>query len=493
MDILGKIQQTVILLIILSILVVAHEWGHFIVARLCGIRVDDFSIGFGKRLFRLGKRGDTEYNVRMLPLGGFVKIAGMEPDEAPLIAAKDKVLGKEANPDARHLGLSGFGMGGLEIKKDDPDSHEIPLIAENVGENTAYTAPDGFYSKPLWQRALVILAGPVMSFLFGYIVFCLMGCTTGIPSGKVLTRISLVEAGGEGHRIGLRAGDVITQINGQPVADGNVMVAKINGSLGKPLLLTVQRNGQTLTKTATPRPAMKDDKPVLYTDIVQPGEFGKQIGLLTGDTLRGVGTTKIENADQALRLLRSHAGRPVDIVVTRPTSDDPVDLHGVVPSAPNMLPTLNSHEIGALKIEPSAEIQHLGFLASLKEGNLVMLSFFEHLGEMVQRPKQLKDNTGGIIFMYTATGVAAKNGIVEEVNLMASLSMSLAIFNLLPIPILDGGHLLTFFIEWVRRGKRLTDQQQQAFLMTGLAIIGILFVLISSHDILRIFTHQLPQ
>ncbi|MGI4790743.1 MAG: site-2 protease family protein, partial [Janthinobacterium lividum] len=95
----ANIQQTVTLLIILSILVVAHEWGHFIVARLCGIRVDDFSIGFGKRLFRIGKRGDTEYNVRMLPLGGFVKIAGMEPDEAPLINAKEKVLGKEVDSD----------------------------------------------------------------------------------------------------------------------------------------------------------------------------------------------------------------------------------------------------------------------------------------------------------------------------------------------------------------------------------------------------------
>ena len=92
-----NVQQAVTLLIILSILVVAHEWGHFIVARLCGIRVDDFSIGFGKRLFRIGKRGDTEYNVRMLPLGGFVKIAGMEPDEAPLLAAKDKVMGKDGD------------------------------------------------------------------------------------------------------------------------------------------------------------------------------------------------------------------------------------------------------------------------------------------------------------------------------------------------------------------------------------------------------------
>lgn len=468
-----NVQQTVTLLIILSILVVAHEWGHFIVARLCGIRVDDFSIGFGKRLFRIAKRGDTEYNVRMLPLGGFVKIAGMEPDEAPLIAAKDKVLGKEV----------------------DPDAHEIPLVAENVGENTAYTAPDGFYSKPLWQRSLVILAGPVMSFLFGYVVFCLMGITTGIPTGKVLTRISLVEPGGEGHRIGLHAGDVITAINGKPVTDGKKMIAQINGSLGRPLVLTVRRDGQVLTKTATPRPAVRDDKPVIYTDVVRPGSFGRQIGLQPGDTVRGIGTDKVESGSQALQILRRGAGQPVDIVVTRAAVDDPVTLHGTVPAVlqSDALPSLNSHEIGALKIDPSAELEHLNLVDSIHAGNIVMASLFERLGEMVQRPRQLKDNAGGIIFMYQTTGVVAKNGIEEKISLMASLSISLAIFNLLPIPILDGGHLLTFFIEWVRRGKRLTDQQQQWFLMTGLGIIGILFVLIMSNDIIRTVTHQLPQ
>jgi len=469
-----NVQQTLTLLIILSILVVAHEWGHFIVARLCGIRVDDFSIGFGKRLFRIGKRGDTEYNVRMLPLGGFVKIAGMEPDEAPLIAAKDKALGKENG---------------------DPDAHEIPLVAENIGENAAYTAPDGFYSKPIWQRALVIAAGPFMSFVLGYVVFCLMGITTGIPTGKVLTRISLVEPGGEGHRIGLHAGDTITAINGKPVTDGKEMIAQINGSLGKPLVLTVRREGQTLTKTATPRPALKDDKPVIYTDIVQPGSLGRQIGLEPGDTIRGIGPEKVESSDQALKILRRSAGKPVDIVVTRRTSDDPITLHGTVPTVlgPGALPSLNSHEIGALKIDPSAELEHLSLGASIRAGNIVMASLFMRLGEMVQRPRQLKDNAGGIIFMYQATGVAAKNGLVDKVNLMASLSVSLAIFNLLPIPILDGGHLLTFFIEWVRRGKRFTEQQQQAFLMTGLAIIGSLFLLIMSNDIIRTVTHQLPQ
>jgi len=468
-----NVQQTVTLLIILSILVVAHEWGHFIVARLCGIRVDDFSIGFGKRLFRIGKRGDTEYNVRMLPLGGFVKIAGMEPDEAPLLAAKDRIVGKEA----------------------DPDAHQIPLIAENVGENLAYTAPDGFYSKPLWQRALVILAGPVMSLLFGYVVFCLMGITTGIPTGKVLTRISLVEPGGEGQHIGLHTGDVITAINGKAVADGKAMIAQINSSLGKPLVLTVRRDGETLTKTATPRPAIKDDKPVIYTDIVKPGSFGQQIGLQPGDTLRGIGAEKVDSGSQALQILRQSAGKPTDLVVTRSTSEESITLHGIVPAVlkPDALPSLNSHPIGVLKIDPTLELVHLGLLDSIKTGNLVMLSLLQRMGEMVQRPRQLKENAGGIIFMYQATGVVAKNGLVDKINLMASLSVSLAVFNLLPIPILDGGHLLTFFIEWVRRGKRLTDQQQQASLMFGLAIIGILFVLIMSNDIIRTVTHQLPQ
>ena len=469
------IQPTVTLLVILSILVVAHEWGHFIVARLCGIRVDDFSIGFGKRLFRICKRGDTEYNVRMLPLGGFVKIAGMEPDEAPLVAAKDKMLGKP-NPA-------------------DPDSKDLPLITENIGDGVPYTSPDGFYSKPLWQRALVILAGPVMSFLFGYLAFCLMGWTVGIPSGKVLSRIGMVSPGGEGQRIGLRTGDVITAINGQTISDGKQMIAAINGSLGKTLTLNVRRGDQSFTKTATPQTAMDNGKPVIRTDVVTPGTVGLALGLEAGDTVMGIGKDKVTGTEEALSFLRANAGKAVDVVVSRPSSDDPISLHAVLPAmlTAAALPALNSHPIGVLKIQPSSEIKHLSFRDSVVAGTNATLSIFAHLGEMVRQPSQIKENTGGIIFMYQVTNVAVKNGLVEEVAIMAQLSISLAIFNLLPIPILDGGHLLTFLLEWIRRGKRLTDQQQQAFLMTGLAIIGVLFVLINSHDIIRTITHQVPQ
>ena len=466
----ANIQQTVTLLIILSILVVAHEWGHFIVARLCGIRVDDFSIGFGKRLFRIGKRGDTEYNVRMLPLGGFVKIAGMEPDEAPLVNAKDRVLGATTS---------------------DPDAGEIPLLAENLGEHSAYSGPDGFYSKPLWQRSLVILAGPVMSFVLGYAVFCLMGVTTGIPTGKTLNKVAMAGPGGEGQRIGLRIGDVITTINGQPVTSGEQMVDLIHNSANKPLTLTVKRGSRTFTKTATPKPMLDDqNKPAISVDVVTPGALG-DLGVQKDDKLAQINGQDVLSLDQAQTLLRQKTGKSVDIAVSRHLEE--VHLTGTLPAAvAQNFPVLHAQQIGLLNIAPVREIKRVSLGESFAYGNTTVIETFQALAYLIHH-RELHKAAGGIIFMYQATGLAVKSGLPDVVSMLASLSISLAIFNLLPIPVLDGGHLLTFFIEWVRRGKRLTDQQQQAFLMTGLAIIGILFVLIMSNDIIRTLTHQLPQ
>lgn len=476
---LGNIQHVITLLIILSILVVAHEWGHFIVARLFGIRVDDFSIGFGKRLVRLGKRGDTEYNLRMLPLGGFVKIAGMAADEEPLVRAKDKVQDV------------------VRGKSDDPDARELPLIAENVEARTADHVPalDEFGSKPLWQRSLVIFAGPLMSFVLGYVVLCLMGWTVGAPTGKALTRIGLVDAGGEGQRVGLRAGDTIASINGQPMTSGRQMINIINNSVKKPLVMTVVRGGTTRTVNVTPREARdEDNKLVQYTDVVTPGTLGAQIGLKPGDTIFGIGDTKIKSAEQARQVLQSQAGKKVDFYVSRPTSDEPVTLHADLPRKvdPAALPILNAHPVGVLKISPAPEYKRVGLRESIRQGNELTMRLFAMLGDLIRR-HQLQNNTGGIIYMYTATTVADQNGQADRVFLLAQLSISLAIFNLLPIPVLDGGHLLTFFIEWVRRGKKMTEKQQQIFMTCGLALIGVLFIAIMTKDILRVFHHQLPQ
>ncbi len=470
---LQTIEQIVVFLLILSILVVVHEWGHFIVARLFGIRVDDFSIGFGKRLIRLGKRGDTEYNIRLLPLGGFVKIAGMEADEEPINRVKEKVLGKPAT--------------------DDPDANEAPLLAENTPEDVAYTGPDGFNSKPLWQRSLVILAGPVMSFVLGYVVFCLMGVTTGLPIGTATNQVAMVQPGGEGQRIGLRSGDVITAINGQSVSQGDQMVYTIHHSLNKQLVLTIQRGQKAITLKGTPR-VLKDDsgQPIRTITVTNPGVIGQSLGLQPNDVIVGINDTDIATPEDARQAFLKSAGKAVKVDVQRETGA--ATLHASLPKdITNSLPTLEATEISGLEFEPSPRVKRVSFVTSVKDGTIQTLGYFQQLGSMFRQPKELRKNAGGIVGIYQVTGLAVRNGIVSILMMMAELSLSLAVFNLLPIPVLDGGHLLAFFIEWVRRGKKMTEAQQQAFLMAGLAIIGVLFVLVMSNDILRTIHHQLPQ
>ena len=222
-------------------------------ARLFKIRVDDFSVGFGKRLLRIGKLGDTEYNIRMIPLGGFVKIAGMEPDEEPINRAKDMITKKTDG--------------------DDPDSTQIPLLAENTPDPALYDGPDGFNSTPLWQRSLVILGGPVMSFVTGVAILCLLGCTFGVkgaPGSKPLNRVSMVDPDGEGHRIGLRAGDTIVAINGTPITTGEQMISTIHNSLGQPVILTIKRDGDLMTLPVAKPRALKDqttNKPLLQLTV----------------------------------------------------------------------------------------------------------------------------------------------------------------------------------------------------------------------------------
>jgi regulator of sigma E protease len=469
--VLHSLQTIVTFLIVLGVLVVAHEWGHFIIARLFKIRVDDFSIGFGKRLVRLGKRGDTEYNIRMLPLGGFVKIAGMEVDEAPLIQAKERMTGNKT-------------------KSDDPDAGQLPLMAENTGESEPYLAPDGFNAKPLWQRALVILAGPVMSFLLGYLIVCLMGWTVGLPMGNTLNKIGEVEPGGEGQHIGLHAGDMITAINGTPISNGDQMVQMTYDSLGHPLTLTILRDGQTLTKIAHTRP-MPDDsgKPAHLVLVKSPGPLAA-LGIQPNDVLLAVGPTEVKNDAQALQLLSASAGKPVQLVIERGAQPKP--LSGTLPKPLPSGLRMVTQEVGILNIQPMAATERVGFLHSIDEGNAQIVGIFQNLAHMI-RHGQLHKQVGGVIVMYQMTSIAIDNGLVQVLWLAAQLSISLAIFNLLPIPILDGGHLLNFLIEWVRGGKKMSEEGQQRFMLAGLAIIGTLFIWIMTKNILQVIFHQLPQ
>ncbi|MCL6519919.1 MAG: M50 family metallopeptidase [Armatimonadetes bacterium] len=194
-------QTSLALIIIIGALIFFHELGHFAAAKLFRIRVEEFAFGFGPKFIRIFKRGETEYTIHPIPLGGFVKLAGMEP-------------GKE-------------------------------------------DIPGGFNSKPVGQRMLVYFSGPLMSFVLAYLIFCMLGVVIGLPTG-IINKVDLVAPGSEAERIGLKTGDLIVSINGEKIDSGMEMLKIIHGSPNKRLTLVIQRDGELLTKVGTPQPQMQE-------------------------------------------------------------------------------------------------------------------------------------------------------------------------------------------------------------------------------------------
>jgi len=364
------LQTLFYFLLTIGILVVAHEFGHFIVAKWCGMRVEEFALGFGPKWIVLARKGDTEYTIRPVPLGGFVRIAGM-------------------------------------------DSHD---------EETP--PPGTFFSKPIWQRNAVVLAGPVMSLLLGYAIFSIMGMTVGLDIGKPMNRVAQVLPGTEAERMGLKMGDVIVEINKEPIRDGEHMMKVIHSSPGKRLFIRVKR----------------DDEYILLSGVPKEYEVEEV-------------EYEVEEVKDGKKVIRKE---------------------------------------GRLGFIPGFEVKRLSPWESLVVGtritkNLIM-AIPEHLFT-----KQVKDNVGGPVAIVQMTHVAAKEGLHRVLSFMAALSISLGILNLFPIPILDGGHLVLYFIEWLRRGRRLTAKQQMAVQMVGLAILLSILVLVTANDINRLIAGKFPQ
>lgn len=355
------LTTTIVFILMLGVLVIAHEFGHFIVAKLCKMKVEEFAVGMGPRVVRLTKRAETEYTIRAFPIGGFVKITGMEAD---------------------------------------PSAESVP------GE---------FYASPLWQRALVVLAGPIMSLLLGYVIFCGMGMTVGVENpDRPLNQVFYVQDGSEASRIGMQAGDTIAQINDQPITSGKQMMRIIHNSPGKRLKLGItSRNGAKKVLFGTPKSTP------LATD---------------------------ERVD----------GRKVR---------------------------------GLLGFVPQFEKDRLGVIESISNGTIITAKMLKAIPEQVFSSK-VKDNVGGPVAIVTITNSASKQGAGAVLALTAALSVSLGFFNLLPIPVLDGGHLLLFLVEFLRRGKRLSAKLQNAVQSVGLALLLTIFVLVTANDLSKLFTHK---
>ncbi|MGE5188675.1 MAG: RIP metalloprotease RseP [Gemmatimonadota bacterium] len=432
----------------LCILIFVHEFGHFIVARLLGVGVTKFSFGFGPRIAGI-RRGETEYLVSAIPLGGYVKLVG------------------------------------------ESEGEEVP----------PEQAARSFWRKPARVKMAVVFAGPLGNLVFALLVFWAV-FIWGFPA--LTARIDVLP-GSPAAAAGLATGDVVTRVGNVPVASWDDLDGLVReGKPGAPIVVAVRRGSEEIAATVVPKSVEARNEfgqAVLETGIgVRPfvaprinevvaGSPAARAGLAKGDVVRRVGSRAVATWEELAGGIReSKPGEPLVLVVSRGGRELPVsvvpEMHeGKGPDGR----TVREARIGIVP-GPETEMQRFSppkaiVKAAEKTWYLVSLTA-EVVVKLVTRVVPAK-SLGGPILIAQIAGAQAQQGLHDFLMFLGLLSVNLAILNLLPIPILDGGHILFFLIEAVRR-KPLSLQARAMAQQVGLALILMLVALVFYNDIVRL-------
>lgn len=350
--------STIAVILVLGGLIFFHELGHFAVARLFGIGVSTFSLGFGKKLFTR-TYGKTEYCLSLVPLGGYVSLVG-EDDDADM-----------------------------------PDG---------------FTSAENFSRRPPWQRLLVVAAGPVANIVLAWIL-C-WGLAFHYGQTHVLAHIGTLEEGGPAQTAGIMVGDTVLAINGQPVDDWAAMSAAIGASQGASLRIEIARAGRSSTITVTP------------TEAVRKTIFGED--------------------ERTWRI-------------------------GVRASGQTATAELGFWDSAGAGLQRTGEMLHLTWTGIVK---------------LVQRVVPL-DQVGGPIMIAQMVGQQAQAGLAQLLALTAFISINLAVLNLLPIPVLDGGHIVFYTLETLMR-RPLSRRIRLVTTQVGFALLITLMVFATFNDVWRL-------
>ncbi len=413
-------------IIIFGALVFFHELGHFVFAKRAGILCREFAIGFGPKIFSQ-KKGETTYTIRLLPLGGFVRMAGEDPEMVDIKAGhriallfdKDEHVSKiiinqkEKYPNARVVNVEEADLEQeLFIKgyaEDDINENMVvfpikrnAVIVENGIESQIAPIDRQFASKTLGQRTLAIVAGPLMNFVLAFVIFVLIALIQGIPSNE--PKLGNLIENGVAHNAGLKQGDTIVSIDGESVSSWKEVVKIIQKSPGEDLQFALFRNGKELNMDITPKATKTEE--------------GKTIGL---------------------------------IGVYSPTEKSP----------------LKAVKYGAVETYVWTK-EIIGAVGKLVTGQFSI------------------DALSGPVGIYKSTDTVAQSGIYYLMKWAGILSINLGIMNLLPFPALDGGRLMFFAIEAVR-GKPIDRHKEGIVHFVGFALLMLLMIVVTWNDIQRFF------
>jgi len=416
----------------LGVIIVVHEAGHLLVAKAFGVRVMTFSVGFGKRLWGF-QRGETEYRVSAVPLGGYVRLGGESPEDV------------------------------------DP------------------TDPREFLNKPRWQRILVYLAGPAANIILAILVFSVVFMVgievMSFPDMPAL--IGGVEASSSAAQAGLRRGDRILTVKGEPVESWQDVLLGVMGSPDRPVPLTIRRGQQTLAATVTPKLVPRYEVgdlagmiPMVRPQVIEivKGQPAEAAGFRPGDEIRAVDGRPVIDSQAFVDAISPRAGQQIGVQVLR--DGRPLTLT-VVPRNDN-----GSGRIG-VKI---GFYQRFGPSRAFVEGTRYSVQtveqIFQILGKIFTRQLSAKGALAGPLEIAKQSGEAARLGFKYLLQLMGFISISIAVMNLMPIPILDGGQIFILMVEGVIR-RDLSLRLKEVISQVGFVMILLLMFVVIYFDVMK--------
>jgi regulator of sigma E protease len=423
-------------LFVLGVLIFVHELGHFLAARRHGVRVLTFSLGFGPKILKF-TRGDTEYCVSAVPLGGYVKMAGENPE--------------------------------------DPRSGQ----------------PDEFLSKTKWQRFQILFAGPAMNILLAVVVTAFVLGIQGVRIPIYFDQPALVGSvvsGSPAEKAGLTRGDRIVSVSGDTIATWKDLDVAIGiRRPNRDITVTVLRVGQPVAMTVTPVAEGKyqisdigvlpDANPVITRVIA--GDRAEQAGMKAGDIILSVNGERMATRMQLIDVISRSGGKSIQVTVRRGEGEETVTATpeqrgargwlGVELSEPTKSFTPGPFEAVQLSVEHNIESSGIIFrtLAGLFTGETSV--------------RQLQGPVG----IAQLSGESAEEGFITLLSLMAMLSINLGILNLMPVPVLDGGHILIMALEGIAR-RDFSMQVKEKMLLAGFVVLMMLMVTVIYNDLTRI-------
>jgi regulator of sigma E protease len=429
------VQTFLYFLLVLGVLIFVHELGHFLVARWYGVRVLTFSLGFGPKILKLN-RGGTEYCISLIPLGGYVKMAG-------------------------------------ETVADERDG-----------------APDEFLSKSKWIRFQVYLAGPAMNVLLAVVVMIgVLSRGANVP--EYLTQppvVGVVQPDSPAERVGIAVGDRILAVNGREMPTWDALSLAVLPKAGQELTINIDRAGQRQTLQIVPEAVDKYEMgslgvlPRLRPEImeVHPGRPAAAAGLQAGDVVVGIDGRPAPSREDLVGVFKQSPSKQVVLDVERggQTIQVPVTPEGVEGAA-MIGATISTYEV--TPTDPTLlEAVPLGITQTWDTAKRIVIDL-KGLFTGETKVKQLM----GPIAIADLSGTAGSLGPIAILNLMAMISLNLALLNLMPVPVLDGGQMAILLLEGAAR-RDFSVKLKERFAMVGAALIVALMVTVIYNDIARL-------